>query len=209
MRDWIPWNVLSNDVLRSQVTTRRSIGSLRFGLRIRSTPCNAVQSASTVAARTTLRAPPQGRHRVRNFHPLLVRFGRAATAPHALCTVTPVASIVTASSVADVTLPSPACAAGKRAAHVGAGLVFAAAGARHTTARSVSAMPARAPLRARMAPHSAHGGDSASRRGAAWYHGAAADCAGGAVVLRSRRPSWTRTVLSAPWPRTSGWPTVR
>src|SRR5262249_57906892 len=84
---------------------------------------------STLAARTTLGLPSQGRQWARNFHPpVRVRFGRLTTVPQSVLTVTPVESIDTSRSTDAGTFATPDCAMANWAAQVGAGAVLAIAG---------------------------------------------------------------------------------
>src|SRR5262249_5300065 len=109
MTDWTPAKVLSNDgppPHAFDVPTRGSSRCARRGLRVLSMPCSPVQSFATVPTSTARFPAPHARHRVWNFHPLRVCFGRVVTAPHAVVTVTPVASIVTVRSAATTTAPA-------------------------------------------------------------------------------------------------------
>src|SRR5262249_25196948 len=129
MTDWMPLKVLANDdVSPHGGATRRPSFTRFFGLRVLRTPFSVVQALSTLAARTTLALPSQGRQWARNFQPVWMRFGRLTTVPQSVLTVTPVESIETSRSTDAGTFATPDCAMANWAVQVGAGAFFAIAG---------------------------------------------------------------------------------
>src|SRR5262245_8781499 len=163
MTDWMPLKVLANDdVSPHGAATRRPSFTRVFGLRVLRTPFSVVHALSTLAARTTLGLPSQGRQWARNFHPVRVRFGRLTTVPQSVLTVTPLESMETRRSTDAGTFATPDCAMANWAAQVGVGTFFAVAGVAAPMARNAASHTIREE-RARMIPSISQSG----RRGRA------------------------------------------